>query len=140
MRTTIDVQANTPPPNMGLARVLIVDDEAIIRRLARMMLERSGFAVEEAGTAANAVERVRSSSSLFDAILLDFTLPDRRGTEVIPELRQLSPQSRIVLTSGRPEEDMPDHGADSYLPKPFTKDQLVGAIRAALTATNRARP
>lgn len=134
MRSEIDVHTNTPPPATSADRVLVVDDEAVIRTLARMMLERSGFAVDEAGTAASAVARVQGSPSSFDVVVLDYTLPDRRGTDVIPELRRVAPHVRIVLTSGRLEEDMPGHGADGYLGKPFSKDQLVAAIRAALTS------
>jgi DNA-binding response OmpR family regulator len=121
----------TPPPRFGMqACVLIVDDEPTIRAVARLMLERSGYAVEEVGTAAEAVARVRQADRSFAVILLDVTLPDRAGPDILPDLRAAAPWSRIVLTSGRSEQDIPDHGADGYLPKPFSKDQLVAAVRA----------
>jgi CheY-like chemotaxis protein len=124
---------STPPPTgVEPTRVLVVDDEPTVRTVARLMLERAGYAVEEAGDAAAAVARVSAVASPFAVVLLDVTLPDRAGTELIPELRTLAPASRIVLTSGRGEEDFPNHGADGYLPKPFTKEQLLAAVRRVM--------
>lgn len=112
-------------------RVLIVDDEPSVRMVARLMLERTGHAVEEAGDAAGAVSRIESGP-LPAVVLLDVTLPDRPGTDLVSELRRLAPDVRIVLTSGLPEDAVPNHGADSYLHKPFTKEQLVTAVRGLL--------
>ena len=107
----------TPPPLPGAEalRVLVVDDEPTVRTVARLMLERSGYAVEEASDAAAAVARLRAGRS-FAVVLLDVTLPDRAGTELLPDVRALAPTARVVLTSGKGEEDFPDHGADGYLP------------------------
>ena len=122
-----------PLPTGGEApRALIVDDEPTVRTVARLMLERAGYAVEDAGDAAAALALVRTAARPFTVVLLDVTLPDRPGTELVPELRGLAPESRLVLTSGKPEEDVPDHGADGYLPKPFTKEQLLAAVRAVM--------
>jgi CheY-like chemotaxis protein len=130
-----DPSTNTPPPAGARPRVLVVDDEPVVRAVARLMLERAGLAVEEAGAAEEGLERVRSAPAPFAAVLLDYTLPDRAGTEVLPELRRLAPGVRVVLTSGRPEEELAGHGADAYLPKPFTREQLVAAV-SALAAPN----
>ena len=120
----------TPSPKAEPTRVLVVDDEPTVRTVARLMLERAGYAVEEAGDAAATVARLRASP--FAVVLLDVTLPDRAGTELVPELRNLAPASRVVLTSGKGEEDFPNHGADGYLPKPFTKEQLLAAVRRVM--------
>ncbi|MBN9118537.1 MAG: response regulator [Planctomycetes bacterium] len=122
----------TPQPSTGAQqpRVLVVDDEPTVRMVARLMLERTGYVVEEAGDAAAAVARVRAAVRSFAVVLLDVTLPDRAGTELLPDLRNHAPGARVVLTSGKPEEEFPDHGADGYLPKPFTKEQLLAAVRA----------
>ena len=122
----------TPPPAAIPARprVLLVDDEPAIRRVARLMLEGAGYAVTEVGTAAAALARVRGAEQAYTVIVLDVSLPDRVGTDLLPDLRHASPQSRVMLTSGRLEEDVPGHGADGFLPKPFTRDQLVAAVRA----------
>jgi two-component system cell cycle response regulator CtrA len=128
-----DPSTNTPPPGGARPRVLVVDDEPVVRAVARLMLERAGFAVEEAGGAGEALERVRSAPAPFAAVLLDHTLHDRSGADVLPELRRLAPGLRVVLTSGRAEEELPGHGADAYLPKPFTREQLVAAVGALAT-------
>lgn len=120
--------APRPTPDL---RILVVDDEPSVRTVARLMLERAGYTVEEADDAAAALARVRSGRS-FALVLLDVSLPDRAGPDLIPELRAVLPDARVVLASGRAEEDVPDHGADGFLPKPFSRDQLLAAVRAAL--------
>jgi CheY-like chemotaxis protein len=113
-----------------------VDDEPAIRLIARFLLEGAGFAVAEAGSAAEALRQVRTGRS-FAVILLDYSLPDRNGPDLVPELRGAAPWSRVVLTSGRAVEDVPDHGADGYLPKPFNREQLIASVRTATALTRR---
>ncbi len=99
----------------------------------RMMLERAGFTTEEAGTAVDALNRIRDAVSPFAVVLLDYVAGPGWYRSSIGATSTRA-HTRIVLTSGRAEEDMPNHGADGYLPKPFTKEQLVGAVRAATAA------
>jgi CheY-like chemotaxis protein len=124
----------TPPPVPGVEplRVLVVDDESTVRTVARLMLERSGYAVEEAGSAAAALARVRAAVPPFAVVVLDAMLPDRAGAALVSDLRTVAPMARVVLTSGKGEADFPGHGADGYLPKPFTKEQLLAAVRAVV--------
>ncbi|MBM3979511.1 MAG: response regulator [Planctomycetes bacterium] len=133
----ISDQLPLPPSVYPKPRVLIVDDEPSVRHVARLILELDGYAVVEAATADDALECVRGAERRFVVILLDVTLPDRPGTELIPELWAAAPRSNIVLTSGKPLDGATEFSADGYLPKPFTRDQLVKAIRAvtALTPT-----
>ncbi|MDY3556910.1 response regulator [Gemmata sp. JC717] len=129
----------TPLPTTLLPRprVLVVDDESSIRMIARMMLERAGYLVEEVGDGAGAVQRAGLAERPFAVVLLDVSLPDRSGVELVSELRALVPHAKFVLMSGRPEEDLPSHGADGYLAKPFMRDQLIAAVRAALALSPR---
>jgi DNA-binding response OmpR family regulator len=132
----MSLEVNAPPvapsPQLrtGPTRVLVIDDEPSVRMVARLMLERAGFVVEEAADAGAGLVRARASA--FALVLLDVTLPDREGTEIVPELRVVAPTARLVLTSGKAEEDVPNHGADGYLPKPFSNDQLLTTVRSAL--------
>lgn len=120
----------TDVPSSVRTRVLVVDDEPSIRMVTRVMLERAGYAVEEAADAAEAVRRAAPIGGPFAAVLLDVSLPDRSGVEVLAQLRVLVPHVRVILMSGRAEADVPDHGADGYLSKPFSRDQLIAAVRA----------
>ncbi|AMV28417.1 Alkaline phosphatase synthesis transcriptional regulatory protein PhoP [Gemmata sp. SH-PL17] len=115
--------------------VLVVDDESSICTVARLMLERAGYGVDDAGDAATAMGRALRASQRYSVVLLDVSLPDRSGVEVIPDLRLATRGSPIVLMSGRAEEDVPDHGAEGYLAKPFTREQLLAAVRAAAALT-----
>ena len=79
--------------------VLIVDDHAGFRKVARRMLESSGFVVEEAATGAEAI--ALTSSERPDLVLLDIQLPDIDGFEVARRLDATAPPPIVVLTSGR---------------------------------------
>jgi DNA-binding response OmpR family regulator len=107
----------------------------MIRTLSRMMLEHGGYAVEEARDSVEAITRLRTAERPFAAILLDVSLPDRDGPDVVPDLRAVAPRSPIVLTSGKFEFDVPNHGADGYLPKPFTQGELLAVVAAVAAMT-----
>lgn len=131
----LDDRTPLPSSLLNRPRVLVVDDEPSIRMIAKLLLERAGYAVEEVGDAADALRRAATGERAFAVLLVDVSLPDRNGVELIPELRALLPRVGIVLMSGRAEDEVPNHGADGYLPKPFTRDQLVAAVRAVTALT-----
>ncbi len=134
---SLDDTTRFPNTQVPRLRVLVVDDEPGIRTIARLMLERAGYVVEEAATAAEAIRVAATAECPFAVVLIDVSLPDRSGIEALPDLRLITARSRIVLTSGRSEEDHPDHGADGYLPKPFSLDQLLAMVRAVTALTPR---
>jgi two-component system KDP operon response regulator KdpE len=117
-----------------LKTVLVVDDDPTIRKLARLTLMMEGFAVSEAGDAAEALEIVSGTAQHFDLILLDLSLPGIGGADVIPQLRAHSPGSRILLVSGIAEEDAGDYGADGFLSKPFNRATLTAAVHTTLSS------
>ncbi|HEY1186066.1 MAG TPA: response regulator [Gemmata sp.] len=131
----LDDRTPLPSSLVNRPRVLVVDDEPSIRMIARVMLERAGYAVEEVGDAAGTVQRAGAGGCRFEVVLLDVSLPDRTGVELMAELRTLAPRTRVVLMSGRSEEDVPGHGADGYLAKPFTRDQLITTVRTVTGLT-----
>jgi CheY-like chemotaxis protein len=133
---TPTVSDGTPMPNTVVprARVLVIDDEPTVRTVARMMLERSGFAVEEVADGEAGLAALASAARPFLAVVLDVSLPDRSGLELIPQIRALASETPVVLSSGRPEEDVPGHGADTFLAKPFNRERLVTALREATAA------
>jgi len=107
--------------------------------VARQNVARAaGYSVTEAGSAAEALSSVQTTDRSFAVILLDITLPDCNGTDLIPQLRVTAPRSQVILTSGRAEEDVPGHGADRYLAKPFGTDELAENVSAALAERSAA--
>ena len=115
------------------AKVLIVDDEAQIRRLLRTTLDRASYEVSEAASAREALELLATADP--DVVLLDLGLPDRDGMELVPIIRQRS-KATLLVVSARDATDQKvtalDLGADDYVTKPFDTDELLARVRAAL--------
>jgi two-component system, OmpR family, KDP operon response regulator KdpE len=114
--------------------VLIVDDEPQIRRVLRPSLKVSGYEVQEAATAGEALAQV--SASMPDLIILDLGLPDVDGKEVLRKLRLMTTKTPIIILSAREREAEKiaalDLGADDYVEKPFAIGELLARMRAAL--------
>jgi len=114
-------------------KVLVVDDEAPIRRLIRAALDRAGYGVLEAGNAREAMEALRRERP--EIVLLDLGLPDRDGLELAPLIKQQSDTTLIVVSAREATEEKVtalDLGADDYLTKPFDTDELLARVRVAL--------
>ena len=115
------------------ARILIVEDEADIRRFVRMTLENEGHEVHEA----DGVKRglIEAGTRRPDLLVLDLGLPDGDGVALICDLRQWSAMPVIVLSARSSEDDkiaVLDAGADDYLVKPFGAGELTARVRAQL--------
>ena len=118
---------------VGMARVLVIDDEAEIGRATRTGLSSAGFAVNWAATAAAGEAQVAQWHP--DVVILDLSLPDKDGLEVCRELREWTPVPLIVLSVRAGERDKVtalELGADDYLTKPFTIGELIARVRVAL--------
>ena len=118
---------------MNKASVLIIDDEAQIRKLLTITLEANDYAVSEATTAKEGKALVASHPP--DVVLLDLGLPDENGHDVLKHLREWYTNPIIILSVQSSEEDIVkalDHGANDYLIKPFRTGELVARIRSAL--------
>jgi len=118
------------------ARILVVDDEPDITALVAYHLARAGFRVKTAATGPEALEAVQAEPP--DLIVLDLMLPGRSGLEVLAELRRRE-ETRdvgvILLTARREEVDRIKglaEGADDYLTKPFSPEELVLRVKAVL--------
>jgi CheY-like chemotaxis protein len=102
------------------AKVLVLDDDASFRALARAILEPAGFEVIESGDVRESLKQLREQA--VDAVILDLVMPERDGFEALRELKELFPETRIVAVSGAPKSNlylaMSAHlGADASLDK-----------------------
>ncbi len=117
----------------GPAKILIVEDDAHIRRLLRATMQRAGHDVAEAADARQALSLLDIEKP--DVVLLDLGLPDRDGLELIGPFRQRSTATLIVVSARDDSTEKVaalDLGADDYLTKPFDTEELLARIRAAL--------
>lgn len=110
--------------------ILIVDDEPQIITALRPALKALGHALHAAGDGREALERVASTA--IDLVLLDLGLPDVDGCELIASIRETAQASVIVISARHREADKIralDEGADDYVDKPFSMDELLARIR-----------
>jgi signal transduction histidine kinase/ActR/RegA family two-component response regulator len=125
------------PEKSGGETVLVVDDDEVVRRVACRILTRAGYAVLEAEDGVRAVSIYRQERNRIAAVLLDLTMPERSGVEVLADLRRIDPAVRVVLCSGYSVEaqglDLAQLGATGFLQKPYSFDEISRAIRQALT-------
>jgi CheY-like chemotaxis protein len=108
-------------------KLLIVDDDVHIRRIAALYLR--GHDVAEAATAEEALQRVAAEA--FDAVVVDLILPQFGGLRLCRKLKESTAAPRVIVISG--DEGLRDQareaGADAFLAKPFTKEDLVALLR-----------
>lgn len=117
----------------ALARILVVDDEAPIRRFLRVALEAEGYGVIEAGTAREGLAMAARETPAL--VVLDLGLPDRDGLSVLRDLRGWSPVPVLILSVRADEGDKVealDAGAQDYVVKPFGVKEFLARVRGLL--------
>jgi signal transduction histidine kinase len=128
------VSDNVAAPAAG-RRILFVDDEASIARLAQVMLKALGHTAATFGKPAEGLAALRADPTGFDLVITDLTMPGMTGVELARGVRQIRPDIPIVLSSGFadevPEETLKALGIVEVLPKPFQMQALGAAVTRA---------
>lgn len=118
------------------AVVLVVDDEEMVRGVARVILERAGFEVLQARDGVEAVEVFEAQAARVDLVLLDLTMPRMSGRRAFTELRARAAGLPIILSSGYAENEtvtaLLAEGLADFLPKPYVPSELLDRVHAAL--------
>lgn len=113
-------------------KILIVEDELLVRMFAVDALEDAGFQVEQAGTAQEALSSVQQLGNELAALIIDLGLPDRTGDQLAAELRNANVEVPILIASGRSEREIRDRFANDprigILVKPYTASMLIDAL------------
>ncbi|MFC2045664.1 HD domain-containing phosphohydrolase [Chloroflexota bacterium] len=115
-------------------KILIVDDEGLVRRAIRKRLAREGYQCYEANNAPEALEKLQVDQP--HLVLLDVKMPGRTGLEILPEINTLYPNTAVIMATAIVEAEVIIEcmrgGAQDYITKPFDLDQVVESIDKAL--------
>lgn len=116
------------------AKILVVDDSGLARRMVRQLLEESGHQVEEAADGAEALERYVINRH--DVIILDMVMHGMYGLEVLNKFRELNPQLPVIIASAdiqkSTREQVKAAGAVAMINKPLKKEELVSVLGTVL--------
>ena len=120
-----------------MARILVIDDEALVRHGLVRVLMNAGYEVSDTASGADGLRLYREEGA--DLVLTDILMPNMSGTDVIRELRRVAPRLPVIAMSGgerfRDFEQLSNAGAVgavSLLCKPFSREELLAVVAAAL--------
>src|SRR6266704_1823348 len=134
-RAAAPAQVRTRPAR-GTETVLVVEDEAPVRNVARQVLERHGYTVLEAPSAEAALDMATRYSGTIHLLLTDVVMPGLNGRELANRLAALRPDARVIFMSGYTDDAVTRHGVlepgSAYVQKPFTPDAIARKVREVL--------
>ncbi len=126
----------SPEKTLGKERILVVDDEEVVRTVIQRSLEHFGYEVDVALDGADAVSRYRHDPSKYSLVILDMMMPKMAGDEVYHRLSQIDQNVRVLLVSGYSSEGRAqavlEAGALSFIQKPFAVEDLAREVRKCL--------
>ena len=126
-----------PAPDVGSARILVVDDEDLVRDVARSMLEVCGFDVVDFSNGQDAVDYYRDHGDRVDLVLIDMVMPGMSGRECFKAIRGMDPDVLAVLSTGFGEDgearEVVQDGMVGLVLKPFSRAALAATINEALS-------
>jgi CheY-like chemotaxis protein len=116
--------------------VLVVDDEEMVRKMARAFLKKRGIPVLEAADGKEAIDRLTREGGDVRVILLDVAMPEMSGDLVLSTIRELRPDVRVIVSSGFHDQDVKQRfrhiAGCRFLPKPYTPEQLFAEVLPAV--------
>jgi two-component system KDP operon response regulator KdpE len=118
---------------MNKQSILVIDDEAQIRKLLTITLQSSNYKVSEASTGKEGIYQISNHPP--DMVLLDLGLPDENGQEILKHLREWYTNPVMIISAQSGEEEIVkalDNGANDYVVKPFRTGELLARIRSVL--------
>lgn len=125
---------------MKKAYILVVDDEETIRETLRIILEENGYKVDTAKNGAEAIEK--SKTNYYDLALLDIRLPDIEGTKLLTKMKDTVPKMVKIMVTGYASLENAiealNYGADAYITKPVSPEELLKVIDEKLKAKKEA--
>ena len=121
-----------------MARILVIDDEDLVRYSLRLFLEAEGYEVEEAVDGVDGLAKLEEAP--YDLLITDIVMPRKEGMETILEVREKAPDLKILAISGGGPAGSFDYvemasqcGAEAFIAKPFTDKDLLRAVRDLLS-------
>ena len=118
-------------------KILLVDDEELVRRTAATTLVHRGYTILEAGDGQEAIDLFQHNSSQIALVILDLSMPVMSGEECLSRLKSIKPDVPVLLSSGFSETEaarrFQSAGVASYLQKPYTAQHLTELVKAALS-------
>ena len=125
----------------GSARILVIDDDASVRKVLAMALEDEGYTVDIAENGGEAIRK--SDANFYNLALIDIRLPDMEGTRLLAEMKETVPKLVKIIVTGYPglqnAVEAVNRGADAYIVKPFKMEGLLKTVREHLKRQEEAK-
>jgi two-component system, cell cycle sensor histidine kinase and response regulator CckA len=125
----------------GPGPILVVDDEHVVREIARKALSRHGFQVVTVNNGREAIDFVKTHAGEIGLVLLDLSMPGMNGQEVLPELRKIQPDIKVMVSSGYSETEtmalFAGQKVCGFIQKPYTSARLIDRVKQALESNHQ---
>jgi DNA-binding NtrC family response regulator len=135
MATASELPVKPDALPVGSESVLIVEDEAAVRRLAVFVLRKQGYVVREASNAFEALRLIERNAP-FDLVITDVIMPQMSGKQLYDKIKDMQPKTRVLFMSGYTDDALAHHGvldaSLSFLEKPFSPARLTRKVREVI--------
>lgn len=120
-----------------IGKVMVVDDEALVRMSVTRLLAHSGFEVIQASDGLDAVEQYQADQDGISLVIMDIVMPRLGGIEAAKKIRAINPAAKVILTDGRPEAVPAEATPNAFLRKPFRLGSFCEVVQEVLRVERR---